>query len=605
MKLKLLCIFFIAMIGCLAAGEDYAYRLTAEIQTAGPQSLKPITWQQGSTPLLQVEPQSRGQPIAADSNTVVRMVIGASAIATNFAAVTNYTCSGNYYLLQWPTIGTNSVGTNGTAQAWWFTIYFEQAGHRYWTGNGDLYIEATTSTASNGLVWQDFTENSVSWENVLGNIENNTSVTAYIETQIAALDATGVKAASNALRISVTEAQTSADWASNRANTAYAFAVGNTGQVYQVRVDYDATSNDFRNAYWWSIAGSNRAASANSNAEARLLKSETNTSAWATNHATKLQGIRADLAYSNSFSRYVDRGDGTILDSETGLIWDKKADHGQGLDWTNALLYVAGLNATNYKGHNDWRLPSIQRLDGITGTFGLPELDTVGNADGVTTNNFIFPRTRFSNSGLATQGAFFTWTSVTVVGDLASAWNVYIESHGSIEYFEVSAFGKDDGVHDSYPMYIWPVRAGLPITRAERMAGGNLDLNGHGATNGFFSGDAFGLTGLVHVIDWSLYPPWDATNSRGKALLHDGGTLEWLQVRATGSTGLLTVVTVPFGYVGAACTTNYALVPVGLTSSFWTNWLVSTVTTGACVRVQIDGYGAGCNDLEVHIGYRR
>jgi uncharacterized protein with NAD-binding domain and iron-sulfur cluster len=34
------------------------------------------------------------------------------------------------------------------------TVYFERNGLRYWTGNGDLRIMATTSTEPSGLVWQ-------------------------------------------------------------------------------------------------------------------------------------------------------------------------------------------------------------------------------------------------------------------------------------------------------------------------------------------------------------------------------------------------------------------------------------------------------------------
>ena len=80
----------------------------------------------------------------------VRMIIGESATNELFAAAESTVATGNYYEIQWPTIGTNTASA-----AWWYTIYFEQDGHRYWSGNGELFINATTSTAQDGLEWID------------------------------------------------------------------------------------------------------------------------------------------------------------------------------------------------------------------------------------------------------------------------------------------------------------------------------------------------------------------------------------------------------------------------------------------------------------------
>ena len=92
---------------------------------------------------------------------MVRFILGPSATGTYYAAVTgtlhsatNVTASGTNVLLsyrvQLPTIGTNSAGA-----AWWYTVYFEKSGHRYWTGAGELYIVKTSSTDADGLTWQE------------------------------------------------------------------------------------------------------------------------------------------------------------------------------------------------------------------------------------------------------------------------------------------------------------------------------------------------------------------------------------------------------------------------------------------------------------------
>ncbi len=56
--------------------------------------------------------------------------------------------------------------------------------------------------------------------------------------------------------------------------------------------------------------------------------------------------------------RYVDNGDGTITDTETGLMWATKCN-GASINWKNASTYCQ-----NYEGggHTDWRLPTLAEL---------------------------------------------------------------------------------------------------------------------------------------------------------------------------------------------------------------------------------------------------
>jgi hypothetical protein len=77
------------------------------------------------------------------------LFIGASATSSSYVIVTNYAVVNNGFLFKVPTVGTN---TQGNAAGWWYAVYFEQAGSRYWTGNGRLDIIKTTSTAD-GLAW--------------------------------------------------------------------------------------------------------------------------------------------------------------------------------------------------------------------------------------------------------------------------------------------------------------------------------------------------------------------------------------------------------------------------------------------------------------------
>lgn len=59
--------------------------------------------------------------------------------------------------------------------------------------------------------------------------------------------------------------------------------------------------------------------------------------------------------------RFVDNGDGTITDFETGLMW-KKADSylekDKWLSWQEARTYIHNLRKEQFAGYSDWRMPS-------------------------------------------------------------------------------------------------------------------------------------------------------------------------------------------------------------------------------------------------------
>ena len=66
---------------------------------------------------------------------------------------------------------------------------------------------------------------------------------------------------------------------------------------------------------------------------------------------------------------YQDNGDGTIRDQRTALTWEKLSDDGSIQDvnnrytWRQALKRIDDLNAAEFAGFRDWRLPNVNELE--------------------------------------------------------------------------------------------------------------------------------------------------------------------------------------------------------------------------------------------------
>lgn len=133
--------------------------------------------------------------------------------------------------------------------------------------------------------------------------------------------------------------------------------------------------------------------------------------------------IQAGTAWP--FPRFTDNQNGTATDNLTGLIWINDANvpgpascnPGVAKSWKDALNHVKCLNASNYLGFNDWRLPNRKEIFSLVDfSQSLPAL----------------PPGHFFYDG---QLAHWYWTSTTVMSLGNYGWEMENES-GRIAYLE-------------------------------------------------------------------------------------------------------------------------------------------------------------------------
>lgn len=92
-------------------------------------------------------------------------------------------------------------------------------------------------------------------------------------------------------------------------------------------------------------------------------------------------------------ARFVDNGDGTVTDTKTGLMWEKKSNDGSVHDqdnpytWSSSgtaangtafTVFLKNLNDGNFAAHHDWRLPSLTELQSLADyTTWAPAVDAL------------------------------------------------------------------------------------------------------------------------------------------------------------------------------------------------------------------------------------
>jgi hypothetical protein len=110
--------------------------------------------------------------------------------------------------------------------------------------------------------------------------------------------------------------------------------------------------------------------------------------------------VRAVRGAQKNTNLMIDNGDGTVTDTNSGLMW-QQAEAGH-MSWQEALAYCEALELAGY---DDWRLPNYNELLSIVDyeKTEFPSIDTDFFPDAI---------------------AFDYWSSTTYVVDTSKAWNV-------------------------------------------------------------------------------------------------------------------------------------------------------------------------------------
>lgn len=139
--------------------------------------------------------------------------------------------------------------------------------------------------------------------------------------------------------------------------------------------------------------------------------------------------------------RFVDNGDGTISDYETGLMWEKRARDGSLHDvgtvwqtWSSSgtapdgsiwTRFISGLNAGDgFAGHKDWRIPTLTELQGILDNSlpppKMPPVFNNGCVDGCTVTTCSCPH------------GGFVWSATPDANNPYYAWVVFFNEGRSL-----------------------------------------------------------------------------------------------------------------------------------------------------------------------------
>ena len=212
-----------------------------------------------------------------------------------------------------------------------------------------------------------------------------------------------------------------------------------------------------------------------------------------------------DAQHAGNQPSYTTSGDGlTVLDNVTSLTWTQTADWtGNGttdssdkFTYANALAYVATLNAQNYGGYSDWRVPTTKQLYSLIDFRGTdPNPEATGSAGLIpyiddNTFDFAYGDTAAGERVIDSQWVTSTLYVSTVMNNTQAMFGVNFA----------------DGRIKGYPTNTGP--GGVPMDYYARYVRGNVDYG----TNSFTDNGDATVTDSATGLMWSQADNGEAVN---------------------------------------------------------------------------------------------
>ncbi len=222
----------------------------------------------------------------------------------------------------------------------------------------------------------------------------------------------------------------------------------------------------------------------------------------------------------------VSLGDGTVVDTHTGLQWLQNAGLGGMKSWAEADAWATNLS---YAGHNDWRLPSALNSDGslpnpcFYGGCTKSEMGHLAYIDGI--NSSSGP---FSNLG----GGY--WTSTPPFPD--SSYRMYttfttVSGNG----YQAAIYQQQDG-HPPMLMNAWAVRGplALPVANDDTAStdeGTAVTINVSANDTPLIDLDLASIEIISSTVNGNAIPNLDGTVTYTPTAGFTGDDLFWYLIR--------------------------------------------------------------------------
>lgn len=172
----------------------------------------------------------------------------------------------------------------------------------------------------------------------------------------------------------------------------------------------------------------------------------------------------------------IDNNDGTITQTRNDgsmLMWLKDANlaasetfgvsgiHSQGyMTWYTAIEWIAAMNAANYLGHNDWRLPEVNPVNGVSYNYSLSYDGSTDNGYNISAPGSAYPGSTGSEFAYLYYFELGNLSYYDISGNPAQpGWGLtnkgLFVNFTAIPYWTGTDYGLDTGEAWRFNFYEW------------------------------------------------------------------------------------------------------------------------------------------------------